>query len=130
MKPNTETIHITYKFLNGNNDGSILSNKEFHVCYCIIDTDIITKKMKKIIGCFINPNDIILENDNKDIEKNIYYFQRYLKLNEMFTISDLLDNTINSKNYNNYLMKKVLYNKENKIISKCVNTLKEKLLIQ
>ena len=126
----TENYHVTYQFLNGNNNGSLLSNKEFQICYCVVDTDIIKTHMKKIIGCFINPNDLAL-NDN--IDKNIYYFQRYLKLREMFNISDLLKNTLYSKNYSSNITKKVL--KENpdvtirKIITKCENTLKEKILI-
>ena len=127
----TENYHVTYQFLNGNNNGSLLSNKEFQICYCVVDTDIIKTQMKKIIGCFINPNDLAL-NDN--IDKNIYYFQRYLKLHEMFNISDLLKNTLYSKNYSSNTIKKVL--KENpdvtirKIITKCENILKEKILIQ
>jgi hypothetical protein len=126
-----EILHINYKFVNGNNQGSLLSNKEIHVCYCMIDIDLIKSKMKKIIGCFINPNDLVLDKTN--VDKYIYYFQLHRKLDYLFNIADLLNNTLYSQNYNSSIIQRIL--KENsdvtirKIITKCENTLKEKILI-
>jgi hypothetical protein len=126
-----ESFNITYQFVNGNNDGSLLANKEFQICYCVTDIDIIKTKMKKIIGCFINPNDLYLDKSN--IDRHFYFFQCYLKLNEMFDVNDMLLSTVYSKNYSNHITKKNL--KENtdvtirKIITKCETILKEKILI-
>lgn len=127
---------VNYFFVNGSNDGSYLSNKEFHLCYCIINTDIVKSKMKKIIGCFINPNDLYLENSKINsslIETYLYYFQMYITLDRVFNITDLLKKTLYSKSYSNYTTKKIL--KENKdssikkIITKCEETIKNKILI-
>lgn len=127
MKTNNEfNYNITYQFLNGNNQGSVLSNKEFHVCYCVADIDIINTGFKKIVGCFINPNDLILDND---IDKNIYYFKIIMKLDKIITIKDILDNTVRLRNYSNYTTKKILFDPKNpiikKIITKCVEVLKQ-----
>ena len=129
MNSKTETLHITYKFMNGNNEGSIISNKEFHVCYVIMNIDLIKSASKKIIGCFINPNDPCLD---KDIESHIYYFKMEMRTDEIFNIADLLKSTLYSKNYSNHYTKKFLYDSKltNKIIAKCVSTLKEKVLIE
>lgn len=131
MNSKIENFHITYQFLNGNNEGSLLSNKEFQICYCVVDNDIVNSKMKKIIGCFINPNDLFLENK---IEKHIYYFQMYMRLDTMFSISELLKSTLQSKNYSNHITKKILFEGKDvtikKIISKCETILKEKILIR
>lgn len=124
----SDSFHITYQFVNGDNSGSLLSNKEFKICYCVVDTDIVTAKMKKVIGCFVNPNDLILD---KEVDKNIYYFQMYIKLDRMFNIADLLKSTLQSKNYSNYITKKNLFESPDvttkKIIAKCETVLKEKI---
>jgi hypothetical protein len=128
-----DNFNITYQFINGDNNGSVFSNKEFQVCYTVVDIDIVKTKMKKIIGCFINPNDLYL--DKAEIDKHIYYFQIYLKLDKIFTVSEMLKNTIYSKNYSNHITKKIFFenNKDvtiKKIISKCESLLKEKVLIR
>lgn len=125
------SFHITYQFVNGNNDGSFRSNKEFQICYAVVDIDINKTKMKKIVGCFINPNDLLLDND---IDKHIYFFQIYLKLDKIFNVVDMLESTIYSNNYSNHITKKILFENKDvtikKISEKCLDTLKEKILIE
>lgn len=134
QKTNFDNFFITYQFLNGDNWGSSFANKEYQICYCVVDTDLITAKTKKVIGCFINPNDLILEEDKNDIDKHIYYFQRYIRISDLFGLKELLPYTIYSKTYSNTITKKILFESRDvtviKIINKCKNLLKEKVLIR
>ena len=134
MNQNDINYHITYQYVNGDNWGSSFANKEFHICWSVVEIDIIKTKMKKIIGCFINTNDLLLEeNKNEMIDKHIYFFQSYLKLDQLFNLKELLPNTIYSKNYSNTITKKHLFESSDvtikKIISKCETVLKEKVLM-
>ncbi len=130
MKFNPETIFINYQFVNANNEGSLRSNKEYQICYAITDIDIIKSRKKKIIGCFINPNDLYLD---KNIDRNIFYFQMYMNINKVFNVYDLLQETIYSKTYSNQITKKILFESKDvttkKIATKCLETLKERILV-
>lgn len=122
IEPNNFLINDV--IVNGNNEGSLLSNKEFHICYFILSIDL-RQNNKKFIGCFINPNDLILD---KNIEKNIYYFQITLPLQKQFTILELLKSTLYSKNYSNYMAKKILKENPNSIIKKMITKCEEQLI--
>jgi hypothetical protein len=121
-------INVTNMIVNGNNDGSLTSNKEYHICYSVIENNI-KQKTKKIIGCFVNPNDLHLETD-KNIQKHIYYFQLSLPITKLFSITELLKNTVQSRNYSNHMLKKILKDSSDvttkKIITKCEEELIKK----
>jgi hypothetical protein len=130
MQLESDHRDVTNIVVNGNNDGSLTSNKEYHICYSVIENSI-KNKSKKIIGCFINPNDLILETDkSKNIQKHIYYFQLNLPITKLFSITELLNNTFNSRNYSNHIAKKILKDGNDvttkKIIMKCEEELKKK----
>ena len=124
-----ESFLINNIVVNGNNEGSLLANKEYHICYVVMEHDF-KNNHKKFFGCFINPNDLYLQTSVKDINDNIYFFLFYLELDKVFNISELLKHTLLSKTYSNHIVKKIL--KENKditikkIITKCEEELKKK----
>jgi hypothetical protein len=121
-----EEFLITNIVVNGNNEGSLLSNKEFHICYAVVNNDL-KQLNKKIIGCFLNPNDLLLD---MSIDNNMFYFQIYLPLTKEFNISEILKYTIYSKNYSNHIVKTILRESDDvtvrKIITKCEEELKKK----
>ena len=125
---NNNSKDITNIVVNGNNDGSLTSNKEYHICYSVIENNI-KQKTKKIVGCFVNANDRILE-PNQNIQKHIYYFQLNLPITKLFSITELLKNTVQSRNYSNHIAKKILKDGNDvttkKIITKCEEELIKK----
>ena len=114
-----EQIQVFYSRQIGSSDGSILSSKEFHVCYHILKHDM-TACLKRIIGIIYN------KFDNQWL-----YFQTYCPLSEDFNLEWLLRNVIYSreKKYNNNVIREVLLGDSQKkhILNICQSTIREKI---
>lgn len=98
QKNNENPLSIFYACANGSNDGSVYSNKTFHVVYHVIKHDF-ANKMKTVIGILYN---------KADGENNKLYFNCIMPLTEQFSIPYLLKNIIYKPRYDKYQMRKVL----------------------
>ena len=87
---------IFYIHGNGDNTGSVLANKTFHIVYYPLKHDF-TTRLKTIVGILYN------EIDNEKL-----YFSCIMPLREQFSIPYLLKNIIYKPRYDKHLIKKVL----------------------